>query len=101
MEPNKINIECLYGYRCVIYIASMCKIRMCKLALTCHRIFFFLNRCGVALDAWMLPLSDEVYPKVHQPLLFINSEKYQWASNILEMKKLNYKGRERKMITIE
>ncbi|KAM3852596.1 platelet-activating factor acetylhydrolase [Vipera latastei] len=58
-------------------------------------------KCGVALDAWMLPLSDEVYPKVHQPLLFINSEKYQWASNILEMKKLNYKGRERKMITIE
>ncbi|XP_034282698.1 platelet-activating factor acetylhydrolase isoform X1 [Pantherophis guttatus] len=57
-------------------------------------------KCGVALDAWMLPLSDEVYPKVHQPLLFINSEKYQWASNILEMKKLNYKGRERKMITI-
>ncbi|KAL7991393.1 hypothetical protein Chor_015649 [Crotalus horridus] len=58
-------------------------------------------KCGVALDAWMLPLSDEVYPKVHQPLLFINSEKYQWALNILEMKKLNYKGRERKMITIE
>uniref|UniRef100_A0A8C5WSR2 Platelet-activating factor acetylhydrolase n=1 Tax=Laticauda laticaudata TaxID=8630 RepID=A0A8C5WSR2_LATLA len=57
-------------------------------------------KCGVALDAWMLPLSDEVYPKVHQPLLFINSEKYQWASNILKMKKLIIKGRKRKMITI-
>ncbi|XP_070587500.1 platelet-activating factor acetylhydrolase isoform X2 [Erythrolamprus reginae] len=58
-------------------------------------------KCGVALDAWMFPLSEKVYPNVHQPLLFINSEKYQWASNILEMKKLNYKGRERKMITIK
>uniref|UniRef100_A0A8C6V687 Platelet-activating factor acetylhydrolase n=1 Tax=Naja naja TaxID=35670 RepID=A0A8C6V687_NAJNA len=57
-------------------------------------------KCGVAFDAWMLPLSDEVYPKVHQPLLFINSEKYQWASNILEMKKLIINGRKRKMITI-
>ncbi|XP_015743317.1 platelet-activating factor acetylhydrolase isoform X1 [Python bivittatus] len=58
-------------------------------------------QCGIALDAWMFPLSDEVYPKIHQPLLFINSEKFQWAVNILEMKKLNCKGRERKMITIK
>ncbi|XP_042313822.1 platelet-activating factor acetylhydrolase-like, partial [Sceloporus undulatus] len=58
-------------------------------------------KCGIALDAWMLPLSQEVYPKVHQPLLFINSEKFQWDSNILEMKKLNCKDRERKMITIK
>ncbi|KAH0621801.1 hypothetical protein JD844_023435 [Phrynosoma platyrhinos] len=58
-------------------------------------------KCGIALDAWMLPLSHEVYPRVHQPLLFINSEKFQWDSNILEMKKLNCKDRERKMITIK
>ncbi|XP_063173681.1 platelet-activating factor acetylhydrolase isoform X3 [Candoia aspera] len=58
-------------------------------------------KCGILLDAWMFPLSDEVYPRVHQPLLFINSEKFQWALNILEMKKLNCKGRERKMITIK
>ncbi|XP_044301167.1 platelet-activating factor acetylhydrolase isoform X2 [Varanus komodoensis] len=58
-------------------------------------------KCGIALDAWMLPLCDEVYPRVHQPLLFINSEKFQWASNVLEMKKLNCKDRERKMITIK
>ncbi|KAJ7345960.1 hypothetical protein JRQ81_001910 [Phrynocephalus forsythii] len=58
-------------------------------------------KCGIALDAWMLPLSDDVYPRVHQPLLFINSEKFQWALNVLEMKKLDCKDRERKMITIK
>ncbi|XP_054841108.1 platelet-activating factor acetylhydrolase [Eublepharis macularius] len=58
-------------------------------------------KCGVALDAWMLPLCDEVYPRVHQPLLFINSEKFQWAYNILEMKKLDSTDLERKMITIK
>ncbi|XP_020657188.2 platelet-activating factor acetylhydrolase isoform X2 [Pogona vitticeps] len=58
-------------------------------------------KCGIALDAWMLPLSDDVYPRVQQPLLFINSEKFQWALNILEMKKLDCKDRERKMITIK
>nr|XP_028577673.1 platelet-activating factor acetylhydrolase isoform X3 [Podarcis muralis] len=58
-------------------------------------------KCGIALDAWMLPLCEEVYPRVRQPLLFINSEKFQWALNILEIKKLNYKDRERKMITIK
>ncbi|XP_053140042.1 platelet-activating factor acetylhydrolase [Hemicordylus capensis] len=58
-------------------------------------------KCGIALDAWMLPLCDEVYPRVHQPLLFINSEKFQWPSNILEMKKLDSRDRERKMITIK
>ncbi|XP_074845105.1 platelet-activating factor acetylhydrolase [Carettochelys insculpta] len=58
-------------------------------------------KCGIALDAWMLPLDDEVYPRVHQPLLFINSEKFQWASNVLKMKKLDSTSTERKMITIK
>ncbi|XP_003215369.2 platelet-activating factor acetylhydrolase isoform X1 [Anolis carolinensis] len=58
-------------------------------------------KCGIALDAWMLPLSPEIYSRVHQPLLFINSEKFQWAANILEMKKLSCGERESKMITIE
>ncbi|XP_077173720.1 platelet-activating factor acetylhydrolase [Paroedura picta] len=57
-------------------------------------------KCGVALDAWMMPLRDEVYSRVHQPLLFINSEKFQWESNILEMKKLASANRETKTITI-
>ncbi|XP_006120742.1 platelet-activating factor acetylhydrolase isoform X2 [Pelodiscus sinensis] len=58
-------------------------------------------KCGIALDAWMLPLDDEVYPRVHQPLLFINSEKFQWATNVLKMKKLDSSDTERKMITIK
>ncbi|KAF7239451.1 Craniofacial development protein 2 [Varanus komodoensis] len=66
-----------------------------------HKRIEAFELCGIALDAWMLPLCDEVYPRVHQPLLFINSEKFQWASNVLEMKKLNCKDRERKMITIK
>ncbi|XP_066493964.1 platelet-activating factor acetylhydrolase [Tiliqua scincoides] len=58
-------------------------------------------KCGIALDAWMYPLCDDIYPRVHQPLLFINSEKFQWALNILEIQKLNSMDRERKMITIK
>uniref|UniRef100_A0A8D0HSH9 Platelet-activating factor acetylhydrolase n=1 Tax=Sphenodon punctatus TaxID=8508 RepID=A0A8D0HSH9_SPHPU len=57
-------------------------------------------KCAIALDAWMLPLADEVYTRVHQPLLFINSEKFQWASNVLKMKKLDSTDVDRKMITI-
>nr|XP_056712803.1 platelet-activating factor acetylhydrolase [Euleptes europaea] len=58
-------------------------------------------KCAVALDAWMLPLCDEVYAGVHQPLLFINSEKFQWAANVVEMEKLEAANRETKMITIK
>ncbi|XP_059501694.1 platelet-activating factor acetylhydrolase [Stegostoma tigrinum] len=56
--------------------------------------------CGVALDAWMFPLEDEVYTKVQKPILFINSEKFQWVTNILKMKKLDSVEIQRKMITI-
>ncbi|KYO34108.1 platelet-activating factor acetylhydrolase isoform A [Alligator mississippiensis] len=55
-------------------------------------------KCGIAFDAWMLPLDDEVYHKVQQPLLFINSEKFQWATNVMKMRKL---GKQNKMITIK
>ncbi|XP_072354945.1 platelet-activating factor acetylhydrolase isoform X1 [Scyliorhinus torazame] len=54
--------------------------------------------CGVALDAWMFPLEDEVYAKVQKPILFINSEKFQWVANVLKMKRLD--TIQRKMITI-
>ncbi|GCC28186.1 hypothetical protein chiPu_0006614 [Chiloscyllium punctatum] len=56
--------------------------------------------CGVALDAWMFPLEDEVYTKVQKPILFINSEKFQWVINVLKMKKLDSNEIQRKMITI-
>ncbi|XP_016068347.1 PREDICTED: platelet-activating factor acetylhydrolase [Miniopterus natalensis] len=64
-------------------------------------------RCGIALDAWMMPLDawmmplDEgIYSKFSQPLFFINSERFQYPANIIKMKKCYVPGRERKMITI-
>lgn len=50
---------------------------------------FVSVRCGIALDAWMFPLDDEIFPRVKQPIFFINSEKFQWAGNISRMKKLD------------
>ncbi|NWI65870.1 PAFA acetylhydrolase, partial [Todus mexicanus] len=59
-------------------------------------------RCGIALDAWMLPVGDDIYQNsVQQPLLFINSEKFQWADNILKMQKLSSNDTNKKMITIK
>ncbi|XP_013858285.1 platelet-activating factor acetylhydrolase [Austrofundulus limnaeus] len=57
-------------------------------------------KCGVALDAWMFPLDDNIFPQVKQPIFFINSEKFQWAGNISRMKKLESAVVQRKMITI-
>uniref|UniRef100_UPI0037E729C7 platelet-activating factor acetylhydrolase isoform X1 n=2 Tax=Semicossyphus pulcher TaxID=241346 RepID=UPI0037E729C7 len=57
-------------------------------------------KCGVALDAWMFPLDDELFARVKQPIFFINSEKFQWAGNISRMRKLDSAAIQRKMITI-
>lgn len=57
-------------------------------------------KCGIALDAWMHPVDDEIFPRVKQPIFFINSEKFQWAGNISRMKKLDSAVIQRKMITI-
>ncbi|XP_070442264.1 platelet-activating factor acetylhydrolase isoform X2 [Equus przewalskii] len=57
-------------------------------------------RCGIALDAWMLPVGDEVYSRIPQPLFFINSERFQYPANIIKMKKCYLPDKERKMITI-
>ncbi|KAM4693966.1 platelet-activating factor acetylhydrolase isoform 1-T2 [Discoglossus pictus] len=58
-------------------------------------------RCGIAMDAWMFSLRDEVFSEIHQPVLFINSEKFQWVENVLIMRKLDSSTVERKMITIK
>lgn len=48
----------------------------------------------------MFPLEDETFPRVKQPVFFINSEKFQWAGNISRMRKLDSPVTQRKMITI-
>lgn len=58
-------------------------------------------KCGIALDTWMFPLDEEMFPSVKQPIFFINSEKFQWAGNIIRMKKLDSAIIPRKMITIK
>ncbi|XP_036624773.1 platelet-activating factor acetylhydrolase [Trichosurus vulpecula] len=58
-------------------------------------------QCGIALDAWMVPLSDELYSRVPQPLFFINSERFQTAENVMKMRQFYLGGKERKMITIK
>uniref|UniRef100_A0A8D3DEW0 Platelet-activating factor acetylhydrolase n=1 Tax=Scophthalmus maximus TaxID=52904 RepID=A0A8D3DEW0_SCOMX len=57
-------------------------------------------KCAVALDTWMFPLDDEIFPRVKQPIFFINSERFQWAGNISRMRKLDSAVIQRKMITI-
>lgn len=57
-------------------------------------------RCGIALDAWMFPLDDDVYSRIPQPLFYINSERFQYRKNIEKMEKSYLPGKERKMITI-
>lgn len=57
-------------------------------------------KCAIALDAWMVPLEEEIFPQVKQPIFFINSEKFQWVGNIIRMKKLESAAIQRKMITI-
>ncbi|XP_054618268.1 platelet-activating factor acetylhydrolase isoform X2 [Dunckerocampus dactyliophorus] len=58
-------------------------------------------KCAVALDAWMLPLRDDTFPQIKQPIFFINSEKFQWAENIKCIQKLDSCDIQRKMMTIK
>ncbi|XP_075057432.1 platelet-activating factor acetylhydrolase isoform X2 [Mixophyes fleayi] len=58
-------------------------------------------RCAVALDAWMFSLRDEIFSAIHQPVLFVNSEKFQWVENVQIMKKMDATRVERKMMTIK
>ncbi|XP_071019454.1 platelet-activating factor acetylhydrolase-like [Oncorhynchus clarkii lewisi] len=67
----------------------------------CNEVNF---KCGIALDAWMFPLDEEIYARVKQPIFFINSEKFQWAGNIMAMRKLvppDSSSTQRKMVTIK
>ena len=58
-------------------------------------------RVGVMLDAWMLPLDDDIAARVSQPLLMVNMETFHWKKNIEQMKRLETSDVERHMITIK
>ncbi|XP_048203618.1 platelet-activating factor acetylhydrolase isoform X2 [Perognathus longimembris pacificus] len=57
-------------------------------------------RCGIALDPWMFPVSDDLYSKISQPLFFINSERFQTHNDTEKMRAFFLPGKERKMIAI-
>lgn len=62
-------------------------------------------KAGVALDVWMFPVDNSVYKtKIHQPILFINSESFHWEANIAGIRKLDSDATgvdaERKMMTL-
>ena len=47
----------------------------------------FNPRCGIAMDAWMFPLGQEQYfDTVSQPVLFVNTETFQWKKNMRPIK---------------
>ncbi|XP_040585242.1 platelet-activating factor acetylhydrolase [Mesocricetus auratus] len=58
-------------------------------------------KCGVALDPWMFPVSEELYSQIPQPLFFINSAQFQSPKDIMKMKRFYQPGKERKMIAIK
>ncbi|NXR13613.1 PAFA2 acetylhydrolase, partial [Semnornis frantzii] len=57
-------------------------------------------RCAVALDAWMFPLENSLYPEVPRPVLFINTEQFQTPESVAKMKRLSSRNSQTKIITI-
>lgn len=57
-------------------------------------------RCAVALDAWMFPLENSLYPKVAKPVLFVNTETFQTVDSVAKMKKICSLNNDTKIITI-
>ncbi|XP_006815952.1 platelet-activating factor acetylhydrolase-like [Saccoglossus kowalevskii] len=60
-------------------------------------------RCCIALDSWMFPLDIRtISHDIHQPILFINDERFQWTGNIVRMNRIlsDKTGGERRLITI-
>ncbi|KFW78170.1 Platelet-activating factor acetylhydrolase 2, cytoplasmic, partial [Manacus vitellinus] len=57
-------------------------------------------RCAVALDAWMFPLENVLYPEVSKPVLFVNTEKFQTPESVAKMKRLSSRSSQTKIITV-
>lgn len=64
-----------------------------------------IRRIGMAMDAWMWPLKDEIElaQSVEQPLLFINMEAFQTAPNLKAMKRftVDVDHTERRVVTLK
>ena len=61
-------------------------------------------RVGVALDAWMWPLKDniELPSQIEQPILFINMEAFQNAKSLKVMKRFTDGcNTERRVVTLK
>jgi len=62
-------------------------------------------KVAVGLDVWTLPLDKDVYRKIDKelPMMFINTETFQWPSNVANLRKLDPddegSGGERRWIT--
>ncbi|NXM57189.1 PAFA2 acetylhydrolase, partial [Illadopsis cleaveri] len=57
-------------------------------------------RCAVALDAWMFPLENLLYPKVPKPVLFINAEKFQTPESVAKMRSLSSRNSQTRIVTV-
>ncbi|NXQ24778.1 PAFA2 acetylhydrolase, partial [Alaudala cheleensis] len=57
-------------------------------------------RCAVALDAWMFPLENLLYPEVPKPVLFINTEKFQTPESIAKMRRLSSRNSQSRIVTV-
>uniref|UniRef100_A0A8C3MLE4 Platelet-activating factor acetylhydrolase n=1 Tax=Geospiza parvula TaxID=87175 RepID=A0A8C3MLE4_GEOPR len=57
-------------------------------------------RCAVALDAWMFPLENLLYPEVPSPVLFINSDKFQTPESAAKMRRLSSRNRQTRIVTV-
>ncbi|XP_066191511.1 platelet-activating factor acetylhydrolase 2, cytoplasmic [Sylvia atricapilla] len=57
-------------------------------------------RCAVALDAWMFPLENLLYPEVAKPVLFINTEKFQTPESVAKMKRLSSRNSQTRIVTV-
>lgn len=56
--------------------------------------------CAVALDAWMFPLENLLYPEVPSPVLFINTEKFQTPESAAKMKRLSSRNSQTRIVTV-